>query len=172
MEEVMLIPRGRLIRRGLPALAAIAAALVPRAHCASAADRAVVTVTRAASPQIAAAENFTGQAMVTAPFRAPHLARASGAIVTFAGGARTAWHTHPLGQTLIVISGTGIVQSWGDPAQHIGPGDVAWIPPGAKHWHGAIPTGPMPHLVVGEALEGRTVEWLEQLRSMQKAGCY
>ena len=94
-------------------------------------------------------------------------ARASCASVTFEPGARTAWHTHPLGQTLIITSGAGFVQSWGGPLRDVRPGDVVWFAPSEKHWHGASPTAGMTHIAVHEALDGKTVDWLEQVSNEQ-----
>ncbi|WP_434383718.1 (R)-mandelonitrile lyase [Melittangium boletus] len=113
------------------------------------------------------AENFTGTVRVDPLFPANAPARASGAAVTFEPGARTAWHTHPLGQTLVVTSGVGRVQAWGGPIEEIRPGDVVWIAPHQKHWHGAAPTTAMTHLALQEALEGKVVEWLEQVTDAQ-----
>jgi quercetin dioxygenase-like cupin family protein len=90
--------------------------------------------------------------------------------VTFEPGARTAWHTHPLGQTLIVTAGVGRVQRWDGPIEEIRPGDVAWIPPGEKHWHGAAPKTAMSHIAVHENLDGRGVDWLEQVTDAQYEG--
>lgn len=132
-------------------------------------ETAVVAVTRAGSqPSVAApAQNFTGTVRIDAPFKAAAPARSGGAIVTFEPGARTAWHSHPLGQTLIVLSGAGWVQQWGQARQEIKPGDTVWIPAGAKHWHGATSTTAMSHLAIAEALDGKTVEWLEQVSDQQ-----
>ena len=94
-------------------------------------------------------------------------ARASGASVTFEPGARTAWHTHPLGQTLIVTAGCGWAQRWGGPIEEIRPGDVVWFPPGEKHWHGATPTTAMTHIAIQEQLDGKAVDWLEQVSDEQ-----
>ena len=87
--------------------------------------------------------------------------------MTFEPGARTAWHTHPLGQTLIVTSGLGRVQVWGGPIQEIRPGDVVWFPPGVKHWHGASPTTAMTHIAIQETLDGKVVEWMEHVTDEQ-----
>ena len=106
---------------------------------------------------------FTGTVRVDPLFQAPAPARFSGAAVTFEPGARTAWHTHPLGQTLIVTAGLGRVQRWGDPIEEIRPGDVVWFPPGEKHWHGASPTTALTHIAVQEQLDGKNVEWMEQV---------
>ncbi|OYR32405.1 (R)-mandelonitrile lyase [Brucella lupini] len=117
---------------------------------------------RAGSP-----DNFTGSVRVDDPFKGSGEARISGATVTFEPGARTAWHAHPLGQTLIVKTGVGRVQIWDGPAQEIRPGDIVWIPAGVKHWHGASPTVGMSHIAFSEALDGKTVDWLEQVSEEQ-----
>jgi len=108
------------------------------------------------------AEYFTGTVRIDQPFQRTDPARVNGAIVTFEPGARTAWHTHPLGQTLIVTFGAGWTQREGEAIQEIGPGDVVLIPPGVKHWHGATPTA-MTHIAIHEALDGKTVDWMEQV---------
>lgn len=113
------------------------------------------------------ADYFTGTVRVDPLFQSPAPARARGAYVTFEPGARTAWHTHPLGQTLVVTAGCGRVQRWGGPIEEIRPGDVVWFPPGEKHWHGAAPTTAMTHLAVSEPLDGNAVEWLEQVSDEQ-----
>jgi 4-carboxymuconolactone decarboxylase len=113
------------------------------------------------------AENFTGSVRVDPLFQASAPARASGSLVTFEPGARTAWHTHPLGQILIVTAGTGRVQRWGDPVEEIRQGDVVWIPPGQKHWHGAAPNSSMAHIAVVEQLDGKSVEWMEKVSDAQ-----
>ena len=113
------------------------------------------------------AENFTGSVRVDPLFQANAPARASGSLVTFEPGARSAWHTHPLGQTLIVTAGTGRVQRWGDPVDEIRQGDVVWIPPGQKHWHGAAPNSSMAHIAIVEALDGKAVEWMEKVTDAQ-----
>lgn len=112
-------------------------------------------------------ENFTGSVRVDPLFQATAPARASGALVTFAPGARTAWHTHPLGQILIVTAGTGRVQRWGDQVDEIRQGDVVWIPPGQKHWHGAAPNSSMAHIAIVEQLDGKSVEWMEKVSDAQ-----
>ena len=109
------------------------------------------------------ADWFTGTVRVDPLFQANAPARASGASVTFEPGARTAWHTHPLGQTLIVIAGCGRAQSWGGPIEEIRPGDVVLIAPNEKHWHGATPTTAMTHIAVQEALDGEVVDWMEKV---------
>ncbi|TLY91169.1 MAG: cupin domain-containing protein [Gammaproteobacteria bacterium] len=113
------------------------------------------------------AECFTGTVRLDPLFKASEPARASGAYVTFEPYARSNWHTHPLGQTLIVTSGCGFVQSWGGPIRVIGPGDVVWCPPGEKHWHGASPTTSMTHIAIQEELNGRVVDWLEKVSDEQ-----
>lgn len=113
------------------------------------------------------AEYFTGAVRVDPQFEAPEPARVVGASVTFEPGARTAWHTHPLGQTLIVTAGVGRVQHWGGAAQEIRPGDIVWIPPGIKHWHGAAPSTGMAHIAIAEALDGKSVAWLEHVTDAQ-----
>jgi quercetin dioxygenase-like cupin family protein len=111
----------------------------------------------------APAEHFTGTVRVEPLFQTEAPARARGSLVTFEPGARTAWHTHPLGQILIVTAGCGLVQSRGGPVQTVRPGDVVWIPPGERHWHGAAPTTAMSHIAIGEHLDGKSVDWLEQV---------
>lgn len=110
---------------------------------------------------------FTGTVRIDPLFEAAEPARVVGASVTFEPGARTAWHTHPLGQTLIVTAGQGRVQRWGGPIEIINPGDVVWFPPGEKHWHGAAPTIAMTHTAIQERLDGKTVEWLEKVSDDQ-----
>ncbi|MBH3410678.1 cupin domain-containing protein [Pseudomonas putida] len=117
--------------------------------------------------QVGSDQYFTGTVRVDSPFQGSAPARIGGATVTFAPGARTAWHTHPLGQTLIVTTGVGLVQQWGEPVQQIRPGDVVWIPPGAKHWHGATAETAMSHIAIAEAQDGKVVDWLEQVSDAQ-----
>lgn len=112
---------------------------------------------------------FTGQTRIDPLFGSPEPARAGGACVTFEPCARTAWHTHPLGQTLIVTSGVGRVQVWGGPIEEIRPGDVVWFPPGEKHWHGAAPDKAMTHIAIQEGLDGKFVEWMEHVTDEQYA---
>ena len=113
------------------------------------------------------ADWFTGTVRIDQPFQATEPARVSGALVTFEPGARTAWHTHPLGQTLIVTSGAGWVQREGGPIEDIHPGDVVWFSPGEKHWHGAAPTIAMSHIAIQEKFDGKAVEWLEHVTDEQ-----
>jgi quercetin dioxygenase-like cupin family protein len=110
---------------------------------------------------------FTGTVRIDRLFQAKAPARAAGASVTFEPGARTAWHTHPLGQTLIVTAGCGWVQREGGPVEEVHPGDVVWFPSGEKHWHGATPTTAMTHIAIQEGLDGKVVDWLEQVSDEQ-----
>jgi quercetin dioxygenase-like cupin family protein len=110
---------------------------------------------------------FSGSVRVDPLFQAPDPARVTGSSVTFEPGARTAWHTHPLGQTLIVTSGRGWVQREGGAVEEIRPGDVVWFPPGEKHWHGATPTTAMTHIAIQERLNGKAVDWLEKVSDGQ-----
>ncbi|WP_153111014.1 (R)-mandelonitrile lyase [Propionivibrio limicola] len=112
-------------------------------------------------------DRFTGNVRVVSLFTANAPSKATGGQVTFDAGARTAWHTHPVGQTLIVTSGTGRIQIWGGPIQEIKPGDVVSIPPGQKHWHGAVPGTPMTHIAIQESRDGKTAEWLEKVTDEQ-----
>jgi len=113
------------------------------------------------------ADWFTGTVRIDPLFQANAPARAAGASVTFEPGARTAWHTHPLGQILIVTAGCGRVRRWGGPIEEIRPGDVIWFPPGEKHWHGATPTTAMTHIAIQENLDGKVVDWLEKVSDEQ-----
>jgi quercetin dioxygenase-like cupin family protein len=115
----------------------------------------------------APAEWFTGRVRFDPLVDAAEPARVSGLSVTFEPGARTAWHTHPLGQTLIVIAGLGRAQRWGGTIEEIRPGDVVWIPPGEKHWHGASPTTAMTHIAIQEKFDGKAVDWMEQVTDEQ-----
>jgi quercetin dioxygenase-like cupin family protein len=118
----------------------------------------------------APAEYFTGSVRIDAPFRAGEPARVRAAMWTFEPGARIAWHTHPLGQTLIVIAGVGRAQRQGGPIEEIRAGDIVWFPPGEKHGHGAAPTTAMSHIAIVEALEGKDVDWLETVSDEQYQG--
>ena len=113
------------------------------------------------------ADWFTGTVRIDPLFSAPDSARVRGASVTFEPGARTAWHTHPLGQALFVVSGKGRVQTFGGPVREIRAGDVVWIPPNEKHWHGAAPETNMVHVAMQEALDGKHVEWMEHVTDEQ-----
>jgi quercetin dioxygenase-like cupin family protein len=116
------------------------------------------------------ADYFTGLVRIDPLFQAPDPARVVVASVTFEPGARTAWHTHPLGQTLIVTAGAGLAQRWDGPIETIRPGDVIWFSPGEKHWHGASPTTAMTHIAVQEQLDGRTVDWMEHVSDAEYGG--
>ena len=108
------------------------------------------------------ADWFTGTVRIDSPFKGTDPARVTGAIVTFEPGARTAWHTHPLGQTLVVTGGCGWAQREGGSIEEIHPGDIIWFAPGEKHWHGAAPTTAMTHIAVQEQLGGKAVDWMEK----------
>lgn len=114
-------------------------------------------------------ENFSGSVRIDPLFQAREPGRTSGALVTFEPGARSAWHTHPLGQALIVTAGSGITQCWGEEPVRIRPGDVITCPPGKKHWHGAAPDTAMSHIAIQEALNGSPVEWLEKVSDEEYA---
>jgi 4-carboxymuconolactone decarboxylase len=128
-----------------------------------------LVITRAAARPslVASAENFTGMARVQPLFDTTATTRAYGASVVFDAGARTAWHTHARGQVLIVTAGVGRVQRWGGPVQEIRPGDVIWISPVVKHWHGAAPTATMTHIAIVENLNGRSTDWMEKVTDAQ-----
>ena len=117
-----------------------------------------------------AADYFTGTVRIDPLFDVADPARHFGAYVTFEPGARTAWHTHPLGQTLVVTAGCGRAQRWGGPIEEIRPGDVVWFPPGEKHWHGAAPATAMTHMAIVEKLDGQTAEWMEKVSDEQYLG--
>jgi quercetin dioxygenase-like cupin family protein len=133
------------------------------------APAAAQQITPAGSQPSAAgpAEFFTGRVRVDPVWPASETLNASGAVVTFEPGARSAWHTHPAGQRLYVLTGVGLTQEWGKPVQAIRPGDVVWCPPNVKHWHGAMPTAAMTHLAVTGTLEGRNVNWMEKVSDEQ-----
>ena len=145
--------------------------LVPVVQGQTARDPQMIRITRSGSQpaQTAPLENFTGAARIDSPFQGTAPARVYGARVTFEPGARTAWHTHVLGQTLIVTAGTGRVQRWGDAVEEIRQGDIVWIPPGQKHWHGAAPDTAMTHVAVVEQLDGKSTEWMEKVTDAQYA---
>ena len=128
-----------------------------------------IKITRAETPppSEAPAEHFTGRVRITSRFQGNALARVGGAQVSFAPGARTDWHRHPLGQTLVITAGTGLVQSWGGPVEKMHTGESVWIPPGVKHWHGATPNTSMTHLAIAESLNGKSVDWLEKVTNAQ-----
>lgn len=143
--------------------------LTMTAHGQATSEKDRIQITRAGSqpPRPAPADHFTGAARVDSDFQGSAPARISGARVMFEPDARTAWHTHPLGQTLIVTAGTGRVQRWGEPAEEIRQGDVVWIPPGQKHWHGTAPNSSMTHIAITEQIDGKTVDWLEKVTDEQ-----
>ena len=128
-------------------------------------DASKIKVTRIGSQpsREGPADYFTGSVRIDPLFETGEKTNTSAAYVTFQPGARSAWHTHPHGQILIVTAGTGQVQRWGDSVEEIRPGDVVWIPPGQKHWHGASPTDAMTHIAIHEAVDGKNVEWMEKV---------
>ena len=146
----------------LCALASVGQAQSPR-------DEGAIQILRGGTrPALQApAEHFTGSVRVDPLFLATTPARASGSLVMFEPGARTTWHSHPLGQILIVTAGTGRVQRWGDTVEEIHQGDVVWIPPGQKHWHGAAPNSSMAHIGIVEQLDGKAVDWMEKVSDTQ-----
>src|SRR5437764_1905274 len=154
---------------GIAALAAGGAAAAQGSNVPTQARNETMQMTRSGSrPSTKGpAEYFTGAVRVDPLFQAGDPARVSGGHVTFEPGARSAWHTHPLGQTLIVTSGLGWVQAEGGPIEEIRPGDVVGFPPGLKHWHGATPTTAMTHIAITEALNGKAVEWMEHVSEEQ-----
>jgi quercetin dioxygenase-like cupin family protein len=153
---------------GLAALAAGSAVVQPAATLPTQGNRTMEIKRSGSQPSAKGpADYFTGSVRVDPQFQAPEPARVVGAGVTFEPGARTAWHTHPLGQTLIVTAGCGWAQHWGGPVEVIRPGDVVWFPPGVKHWHGATPTTAMTHIAIQERLDGKTVDWMEKVSDEQ-----
>jgi len=145
---------------------ALTLALAAPAFAQSGAGKAPgMTITRAGSQASmeGPAQYFTGTARIDPLFGAHGASTASGAAVTFEPGARSAWHTHPMGQVLVVTAGAGRVQQAGGPVQELRPGDIVWTPPGVKHWHGAAPTTAMTHLAIQESVNGKNVEWMEKV---------
>ncbi|KAF1705996.1 (R)-mandelonitrile lyase [Pseudoxanthomonas sacheonensis] len=144
-------------------------AVCAAAPFAQAGEAATQQIARAGAQASAAgpAENFTGRVRVDPLFPATDEIKASGAYVTFEPGARSAWHTHPAGQRLVVVSGVGLIQEWGKPVQEIRPGDVIVCPSGVKHWHGAAQTAAMTHLAVTGSVDGKSVEWMEKVSDDQ-----
>jgi quercetin dioxygenase-like cupin family protein len=167
----MITRRHMLACGGLAAMAAVehAAAETPMQVVPATARNRTMEIKRIGSQPSGKgpADYFTGTVRVDPLFQAPEPARAAGASVTFEPGARTAWHTHPLGQTLIVTAGSGWVQRWGGPVEEIRPGDVIWFSPGEKHWHGATPTTAMTHIAIRERLDGKVVDWMEHASDEQ-----
>ncbi|BDH45928.1 germin subfamily 1 member 15 [Salmonella enterica subsp. enterica serovar Choleraesuis] len=136
-----------------------------------AAEEKIQLTPNGSKPSVVGPESwFTGKVRIDAPFQASKPATVGGATVTFEPGARTAWHTHPLGQTLIVTQGKGWVQEWGHPAREMNAGDIIWIPEGVKHWHGATAQTAMSHIAISEAQNGSVVEWLEHVSDEQYSG--
>jgi quercetin dioxygenase-like cupin family protein len=165
----MVTRRRMLAAAGGVATLAGAGAVAAQSLTKSTAKRTQMEIKRSGSePSLkASAEYFTGVARIDPLFQAPDPARIGAGSVTFEPGARTAWHTHPLGQTLIITSGLGWVQREGGTIEEVRPGDVVWFPPGEKHWHGATPTTAMTHIAVQEALNGKNVEWMEKVSNEQ-----
>jgi quercetin dioxygenase-like cupin family protein len=149
-----------------PSRLALAALLLGAGAGAAAQDgKPAQDIVRAGTQKTVAgpAANFTGDVKVAPLWPASPQIQASGAYVTFAPGARSAWHTHPSGQRLVVVAGTGLVQEWGKPVQELHPGDTVWCPPGVRHWHGAAPGTSMTHLAVTGMADGKGVQWLDKV---------
>ncbi len=165
--------RAMLTRRSLVASGSLALATVARVAArplgSDAERKENMQITRSGSQasRKGPEEWFTGSVRIDPLFQAPDPARAGAGQVTFEPGARTAWHTHPLGQTLIITSGVGWVQRDGGPIEEVKPGDVVWFPPGEKHWHGATPKTAMTHIAVQELQNGKNVDWLEKVSDEQ-----
>jgi quercetin dioxygenase-like cupin family protein len=164
-----MITRRRMLAAsgGLAVMAAAGAAETPTGRTTE--RNATMEITRCGSQpsRKAPVEYFTGAVRQDPLFQAPAPARVSGGSVTFEPGARNAWHTHPLGQILIITSGLGWVQREGGPIEEVRPGDVVWFPPGEKHWHGATPATAMTHIAIQESLNGKNVDWLEKVSDEQ-----
>jgi quercetin dioxygenase-like cupin family protein len=154
---------------GLAGVAAAGAARAQAPNVPTEARNGTMRITRNGSQpsRKGPAEYFTGTVRIDPLFQAPDPARVSGGSVTFEPGARTAWHTHPLGQTLLVTAGLGWVQREGGSIEEVRPGDVVWFPPGLKHWHGATPTTALTHIAIQEALDGKNVDWMEKVTDEQ-----
>jgi quercetin dioxygenase-like cupin family protein len=146
---------------------AIALAVVASLTIAKDREEIEIVSSRTSEARVAPAANFSGTVKLRAQFRRDAPSRLAGALVSFEPGARTDWHTHPHGQTLIVTAGSGFVQRWDGRREKIEEGDVVWIPPETKHWHGATATTPMSHVAVVETLDGETVKWLEKVTDQQ-----
>jgi quercetin dioxygenase-like cupin family protein len=155
----------------LPTLILALLFAAPLVACAASDESSAIVITHSgAQPSISAPQkNFTGTVHIDPLFQPLPPSRVSAGLVTFEPGARTAWHTHPLGQTLIVTAGKGWVQEWGREKREIVPGDVVTIPPGVKHWHGATATTGMSHIAIQESDDGRNVDWLEKVTQDQYA---
>src|SRR5215468_12003358 len=143
--------------------------LQTQTSAAKASTSSTIKITRSDSLQSnqGSVQYFTGSVQVQQLFPASDPSRTSGGKVTFEAGARSAWHTHPFGQILIVTDGTGWIQQWGGPIEEIRKGDVIWIPAGVKHWHGATPTTAMIHIAIQEQLNGKAVDWMEKVTDAQ-----
>ena len=154
---------------GLVGLAAAGAGVAQSPNVATQGRNGTMQITRGGSQpsRKGPAEYFTGTARIDPLFQAPDPARVGAGSVTFEPGARTAWHTHPLGQTLIITSGLGWVQREGGPIEEVRPGDVVWFPPGLKHWHGATPTTAMTYIAIQESLNGKNVDWMDKVSDEQ-----
>lgn len=154
---------------GLVAVVTTESAVRTMAEAATHERSGMMQITRAGShpSRQGSADWFTGNVRIDSPFQGSDPARVGGAIVTFEPGARTAWHTHPLGQTLIITTGLGWVQREGGPVEDVRPGDIVWFPAGEKHWHGASATAAMSHIAIAEALDGKNVEWMEKVSDAQ-----
>jgi len=152
-----------------PVTAVLLSMLLSVASVVRADETPSVKVTRIGSqPSIkGSAETFSGAVRIDSLFQAGSPGRVGGGFVTFEPGARTAWHTHPLGQTLIVTAGAGRVRQWGGAIQEIKAGDIVWIPAGVKHWHGATASTAMNHIAIAEALDGKVVDWMEKVSDEQ-----
>jgi quercetin dioxygenase-like cupin family protein len=157
------------MRNAITVSALLLASVVMNDFTAAQTSAPQITITPTAAQKVitGSPKRFTGSVRVQSLFDPTEPSRASGGAVTFQPGARSAWHTHPLGQILIVTDGVGWIQQWGGPVQVIRKGDVVWIPPGIKHWHGATPTTAMTHIAVQESLNGVAVNWLEQVTNEQ-----
>jgi quercetin dioxygenase-like cupin family protein len=164
-----MITRRRMLAAGGGLAVLAAASPAPATDVSATRGRRAMEIKRAGSQPSGKgpAEWFTGTVRIDPLFSPPEPARVAGALVTFEPGARTAWHTHPLGQTLIVTSGCGWVQREGGPIEEIRPGDVVWFEPGEKHWHGATPKTAMSHIAIQEKLNGSPVSWLEHVSDEQ-----
>jgi quercetin dioxygenase-like cupin family protein len=164
-----MITRRAALRATSGVLIAMAAGVGDSAAEETTRGRMIVDIKRSGSEasRKGSADWFTGTVRIDPLFQAPEPARVSGGHVTFEPGARTAWHTHPLGQTLIITSGLGWVQRDGGPIEEVRPGDIVWFPPGEKHWHGASAATAMTHIAIQESLNGKNVEWLEKVSDEQ-----
>jgi quercetin dioxygenase-like cupin family protein len=159
----MMTRRSVLAASGIAVLAADAKPVITKGGRARRKEAMKITRSNSQASRKGPLEYFTGSVRVDQPFQGSAPARVGGAFVTFEPGARTAWHTHPLGQTLIVTAGCGWVQTAAAPREEVHSGDIVWIPPGEKHWHGATATIGMTHIAIAEALDGKTVDWMEKV---------